>query len=228
MPFIGNKPSAVPLTSADIADSIITSAKIVDATITNSDVASSIITGQTAETSIAGGDSVLIYDDSASALRKMTRTNFVAGIGGANTPAFSVTTSSAVTVGGGASTKITWNTEYFDTDSAFDSTTNYRFTVPTGKAGKYMFHASNGVFGSISGRTSQMRFYKNGTYDDTLTYNVATFGTTHVALIATVMFDLSAGDYIETYIYSDNDAPKNTVDNNDGSGCQWFGYRLVE
>ncbi len=33
-----------------------------------------------AETSIAGGDSVLIYDDSASALRKMTRTNFVSVI----------------------------------------------------------------------------------------------------------------------------------------------------
>jgi hypothetical protein len=82
MPFIGNKPSAVPLTSADIADGIITSAKIVDATITNSDVASSIITGQTAETSIAGGDSILIYDDSATALRKMTRTNFVSGLGG--------------------------------------------------------------------------------------------------------------------------------------------------
>jgi hypothetical protein len=28
MPFIGNKPSAVPLTNADIADGIITSAKI--------------------------------------------------------------------------------------------------------------------------------------------------------------------------------------------------------
>jgi len=38
MPFIGNKPAAVPLTSADIADSIITSAKIVDGTIVNSDI----------------------------------------------------------------------------------------------------------------------------------------------------------------------------------------------
>ena len=81
MAYIGTKPADKTLTAADITDSIITSAKIVDATITNSDVASSIITGQTAETSIAGGDSVLIYDDSASALRKMTRTNFVAGIG---------------------------------------------------------------------------------------------------------------------------------------------------
>jgi hypothetical protein len=43
MPFIGNKPSAVPLTSADIADSIITSAKITDATIVNGDIANSTI-----------------------------------------------------------------------------------------------------------------------------------------------------------------------------------------
>ena len=43
MPFIGNKPSAVPLTSADIADSIITSAKIVDATIANADIANATI-----------------------------------------------------------------------------------------------------------------------------------------------------------------------------------------
>ena len=81
MGYLGYKPADKPLTAADITDSIITSAKIVDGTITNSDVASSIITGQTAETSIAGGDSILIYDDSATALRKMTRTNFVSGIG---------------------------------------------------------------------------------------------------------------------------------------------------
>jgi hypothetical protein len=39
MPFIGNKPASVPLTSADIADSIITSAKIVDGTIARVDSA---------------------------------------------------------------------------------------------------------------------------------------------------------------------------------------------
>jgi hypothetical protein len=41
MPFIGNTPSAVPLTSADIADGIITSAKIVDGTIVNADISAS-------------------------------------------------------------------------------------------------------------------------------------------------------------------------------------------
>ena len=50
---------------------------------------SQAITGQTAETSIDDADLVLIYDDTASALRKMTRANFVAGVagspGGSNT-----------------------------------------------------------------------------------------------------------------------------------------------
>ena len=56
MPFIGNKPTAVPLTSADIADSIITSAKIVDGTIVNADInASAAIAG----TKLSGAGKVL-------------------------------------------------------------------------------------------------------------------------------------------------------------------------
>jgi hypothetical protein len=47
----------------------------------SSDLPTTSFTGATVETSIAGGDLVLVYDDSATAVRKMTRTNFVAGIG---------------------------------------------------------------------------------------------------------------------------------------------------
>jgi len=36
--YLGNIPSAVPLTSADIADGIITSAKIADGTIVNANI----------------------------------------------------------------------------------------------------------------------------------------------------------------------------------------------
>ena len=38
MPFIGNQPTAIPLTSADLTDGIITSAKIADGTIVNADI----------------------------------------------------------------------------------------------------------------------------------------------------------------------------------------------
>ena len=43
-------------------------------------VDATVITGQTAETSIADDDLVIIYDTSASALRKMTKANFVSGL----------------------------------------------------------------------------------------------------------------------------------------------------
>ena len=59
MPFIGNKPSAVPLTSADIADGIITSAKIVDGTIVNADINASAAIDSTKLTGLSS-DFVLL------------------------------------------------------------------------------------------------------------------------------------------------------------------------
>ena len=75
------------LTATDVIDFILVLGDVLnigtpsDGTVTFPKVTSNLITGATAETSIDGSDSVLIYDDSATALRKMTRTNFVAGIG---------------------------------------------------------------------------------------------------------------------------------------------------
>ena len=69
-------------------DGSVGSSQLASEAVTNAKVASSIITGQTAETSIATDDTVLIHDTSAGALRKMTRSNFVSGIGETMTPAF--------------------------------------------------------------------------------------------------------------------------------------------
>jgi hypothetical protein len=217
MPFIGNKPSAVPLTSADIADGIITSAKIVDATITNSDVASSIITGQTAETSIAGGDSVLIYDDSASALRKMTRTNFVAGVGGTNTPAF-YSYIADISLTSGTTTKLSV-TEVYDTDSAYDGT---KFTVPSGKAGKYFFFVSGTLYATSSNATyAYYKIYKNNSlFREFELYGLSAFRNHN--LTGTLNLDLSVGDYIELYAQIDGSGTIGTATTHFG------GFKLVE
>ena len=59
------------------------------------------ITGQTAETSVADDDLILIFDTSASALRKMTKANFA--------PAVTLSYSSGTATGDGSTTGFTIN-----------------------------------------------------------------------------------------------------------------------
>jgi hypothetical protein len=99
----------------------------------SSQVSADLITGQTAETSIATDDTVLIHDTSAGALRKMTRANFVSGVGGTNTPAFHAYNNADQNISNTTETQVVFNTEVADTDNAFSSNA---FTVPTGKGGK--------------------------------------------------------------------------------------------
>lgn len=233
MGYIGKIPSAVPLTSADITDNVITSAKIVDGTITNTDIASSIITGQTAETSIAGGDSILIYDDSATALRKMTRTNFVAGIGGSNTPSFMVYKTADQTINDFTQTKITFDSERFDTDNAFDNSTNYRFTVPSGQGGKYFIYGASCFSGAQELYRTTVSIYKNGSIYHTAFGHNAFSNTAYSdgAYIGAII-DLAATDYVELYTLADtNDGSTANldVDNVDGATYPVFfgGFKLI-
>ena len=70
----------------------------------------------------------------------ITSGKLASGVLPTNTPAFFATMSADQTgVLDSTFTKIQFDTERFDTDSAYDATTNYRFTVPTGKGGKYFF-----------------------------------------------------------------------------------------
>ena len=172
-----------------------------NASVGNSQTAPTIITGQTAETSIATDDTILIHDTSASALRKMTRANFVSGIGGTNTPAFMATQGSTQSsLSSDATTKVAMNTEVFDTDSAFDASTNYRFTVPSGKAGKYLFFGQAKIRSDSSNylRQAAVYLYKNG---GGITNSV--FYESDYVLETTLNFsyadNASVGDYYELY-----------------------------
>jgi hypothetical protein len=94
MPFIGNKPSAVPLTSADITDGIITSAKIADAAIVGDDINSTFnLTGKTVTLpSGVGGKVLQVITATDSTARTTTSATFVTA---SNTLSVSITPSSA-------------------------------------------------------------------------------------------------------------------------------------
>ena len=191
----------------------------------SSQVASTIITGQTAETSIATDDTVLIHDTSAGALRKMTRANFVSGVGGANTPAFLVTMSTNPSIPNETFTKAPFNTEAYDTDNAFDSTTNYRFTVPTNEGGNYCFITKGAIDNLDNGEAIYTAFYINGTIDNH-SYNTqwVSKSTNGFGYVNNVFVkNLSAGDYVEAY-FSHNEG---SAQNLSSSYTFFSGFKII-
>jgi len=129
--------------TAQLAADAVTNAKIADDAISDEQLDPTVITGQTAETSIATDDLILLSDTSASgALKKMTRANFVSGIGGTNTPAFSAERSSAQTVSNETRTTILFDNEFYDSSSAYNTSTG-KFTPQV--AGKYFITANIGL-----------------------------------------------------------------------------------
>ena len=204
-----------------------------DGSVGSSQVAASIITGQTAETSIATDDTVLIHDTSAGALRKMTRANFVSGIGGTNTPYFSAYLSSTQSgLNDDAITKINLNAEYADSDNAFDSTTNYRFTVPTGEGGEYFLTAKfNGsTQADQDNKDTQVYIYKNGSSlargRGLLTDSSS--DVTQVEANASIITTLAAGDYIEMYGRVNSSGNNNNNQAIANGFTVLSGYKLIE
>ena len=131
-----------------------------DGTVDAGSLSADAITGQTAESSAADADTILIHDDSASALRKMTRSNFLSGVGGANTPAWSVTTGSDQAITSNSSTTVQFNTENFDVGGVFDTST-YKATPTSGKY--FISFGCSFLSGSSSVRQLVFRLKKNTT-----------------------------------------------------------------
>ena len=128
------------------------------------------------------------------------------GFGGANTPAFEArNTGSQTGLSDNTWTKATLNSETYDTDNAFDSSTNYRFTPQT--AGKYFLYAKSSLQVSSYNdlRNANARFYKNGSeiaFTECLftPYGDSTGGTSISPFIAATVDMNGSSDYVEYYI----------------------------
>jgi len=175
------------------------------ASVGNSQTAPTIITGQTAETSIATDDTILIHDTSASALRKMTRANFVSGVGGVNTPFCYGQKASAAVISRATMTKVTGMTEFeIDTASAFDGTT---FTVPSGQGGKYQIIAAlTGDYSDVGqdGEETAVAIRINNSEKKLATIRTSSASGQNMRVVTTVanmIATLSATDYVEMFAH---------------------------
>jgi len=141
----------------------------------------------------------------------------------ANTPSWKVNLGSTQAVAASTWTKITFDTENWDSDSAFDSSTNYRFTVPSGKAGKYYCRTNVYISGLDDAESLHASIYKNGSHAQVYTtvYSPANGQEGWISMSNEI--DLDVGDYLEVFIYH-TDSGSNNCHATDTS---FGGYRIT-
>ena len=119
--------------------------------------------------------------------------------GGDNTPAFFAYLSGDQSIADSTQTKITLDTEYYDTDSAFASN---KFTVPADEGGKYLFVYGIGMDNMGDGLRGILKIAVNGATQEWGTmqqWHSAASQSTYVT--ASVIRTLVATDYVELYGY---------------------------
>ena len=158
-----------------------------------------------------GGGQVTLQEPTTAAdyiqtLPASTGTVMVSG----NMPAFSAYQSSSQTIPSGTSTKVLFQTEEYDTNNNFASST---FT-PT-VAGYYQFNAC--AYGTGAATLTQIYFYKNGTLN-----KAGGYWTTNGTSLSSVIYCNGTTDYIECWIFLSVGQNLNNVDYS-----TWFNGCLV-
>jgi hypothetical protein len=159
--------------------------------------------------------------------------NTFATAGGNNTPAFQATLSSNQTISHNTDTIVAFDSEEFDTDNAYDTST-YRFTPQS--AGKYLVYA-NCTFSISSGKQFffNMFFKKNGARSNgSQVYNASSkdsFDEYSINGVDVVTLNGST-DYIQVefkyFDYTSSGSYSLRADNADGREFTKFGaYKLI-
>ena len=117
-------------------------------------------------------------------------------VGASAAPAFSAYSSTNQTaLASSASVKTVINTEIFDTNNNFDSTTNYRFTPAV--AGYYQINASISFTGTLTSAVAKI--YVNGAATFNGTYSASVTNTQINSTVSCLVLLNGSTDYIELF-----------------------------
>ena len=200
--------SKTTIPTGGITADAINSTLIADDAISEEHLDATAITGSTElAASPADTDEILISD--AGTLKRIDYSLLKTE----NTPAFYAHRSGGAGVSSGSTTLIQPDNELYDTDSAYN-TSDGKFTVPSGKGGKYFIHC--GVyFASITdGDVVSCEIYINNSAKALVREHTGTSG--NISVQCTFSVDLSVGDYV-TY----------KVDQNSGGSLNTSGDTLT-
>jgi hypothetical protein len=139
-----------------------------------------------------------------------------------NTPSFGAQQSGSQSISNDAWTKLQCDTENWDTDSAYDNSTNYRFTVPSGKGGKYYLQGHFQIPGIDANELASITFHKNGSEVGQANVREQKASADRIAQLSCVWTgSLTVGDYIEVYVY------QNSGDAQNATNGYFTGHKLI-
>jgi hypothetical protein len=143
-----------------------------------------------------------------------------------NKPAFRATRPSNQTLTDASNTKIQFNSEDFDTDNCYDSTTNYRFT-PT-SSGKYVVTATIRFLSDANSRiaTTNILFFKNGSEHSNYPCNYRDNNHNGITMHRTDIISFNGtSDYLE--VYGNCDVDSGGIVACGGSTTTFIAYRII-
>jgi hypothetical protein len=144
-----------------------------------------------------------------------------------NQPAFEAKLTTDQNPTDNALTKVQFNTKVFDTDNAYDNTTNYRFTPQV--AGKYFVYASVSGFANSSSSIvhNYAIIYKNGSIVKFGLLDFRNSNAYHVNTNVSGIIDMNGStDYLEIYGALDVVSGTPEFDGNSDGRTSFGAYRL--
>ena len=214
---------ASTLASSDVIDFILILGDTLDVgvpsddTVDASKITANIITGQSAlGATPADTDELLISDAGV-----LKRVDYSYLKGGDNTPMWFVRKTSDQALSDNSYTKVTWNSEVIDTDSAFASD---KFTVPSGKAGKYYISTGVGFYDNSTQEYHYVLIYKNGSNVSADPSGITTTedNTDRYWQTNNMILDLAVSDYVEVYVLCKYTSGTGTM-----NSSYFTGYKLI-
>ena len=149
----------------------------------------------------AGQSYTLTFPSTAPSAGKVLQTDGSGNLSfGGNTPSFHVYRTANQTISSNTWTKVEVNVELFDTDNAFDNSSNYRFTPQV--AGKYFIYGSTNNSSGITAHYTAI--YKNGS-SIAEAQGRANYGS--IVNCSSIIDFNGSSDYVELYVYYQGGTP---------------------
>ena len=183
-----------------------------DGTVDAGSLSADVITGQTELSSAPADTDEFLISDAGT----LKRIDFSLIKGGAS-DFFLAAKTSAQSISNNTNTKVTFDSEDFDTGSDFASST---YTAPS--AGKYFFYTKL-LSDCTSGETVKIFFFKNGS--QFVEHRNTTHGSNRRTFSMSAILDLSASDTIEVYKFQDGGSARN-IDGDSNRSTFFMGCKL--